>query len=159
MSAGRSDYIVERYNSVRPSGSKLLVATVTFAVLLYGFWRQVQSAGIAATLGGHVGSAFACFALMLAVLWYAGFGIAEWPASSITSRAVRVLLPTTLAIPYAVFAFPRGEFHWIYFVGRAALPVALAAILEFAHLEPKFAWQDAVVLCIIAAVLEARVFA
>jgi hypothetical protein len=79
-----------------------------------------------------------------------------------------------------VFAVPRGEFRWIYFVGLALLPVVLGAVLvtiphsleEEANTSPSateaedgalessksFAWQDCVVLLTIAAVLEARIF-
>ena len=173
------DLVVPRHEPVErgtgPSATKLAVATVLFAGLLYGFWTQVQSAGIVKTLGGHAGSAFACFALMLAVLWFAGFGAAEWLAGWLSSdaagdptqakrrlewgtRTTRVVFPATLAIPYAVFAVPRGEFQWIYFAGLAALPAALAAILEFSELDQKFGWQDGVVLLTIAVVLEAHVF-
>lgn len=176
------DLIAERYK--RPGGTKLLVATAIFAALLYGFWTRVQSARLVISLGGHIGPAFACFALMLAVLWYSGFGVAEWLASGLSAGissstagapssasaaeggvvirprwALRIFLPATLAIPYAVFAIPRGEFHWICFAGLAILPVALAAILEFSRLDQKFSWQDGLVLFTIAAVLEARVFA
>lgn len=140
------------------SRTKALISIVIFAVLLYGFWTQVQIAGLVQTLGGHIGSAFVCFALMLAVLWFSGFGAMEWLANQLKLPAERVLAPAALAIPYAVFAFPRGEFHWIYFAGLALLPIALAALLEFPKPEQKFTWQDCVVLLIIALVLELRVF-
>jgi CAAX protease family protein len=182
-SAGKPNYIVERHGSppvsARPSSLKLAVATAIFVALLYGFWTQAQSAGIVATLGGHIGSAFACFALMLAVLWFAGFGAAEWIARWLNPESAddptqvergpewgtrpgwetRVVLPALLGVPYAVFAIPRGEFHLVYFAGLALLPVALAAALEFSQLEQKFSWVDGAVLMIIAVVLEARVFA
>ena len=121
---------------------------------------------------------------MLAVLWYAGFGAAEWLAKWLDvvganeptlgkggrawdtlsesgareASTVRVVLPALLAVPYAVFAIPRGEFNLIYFGGLAMLPVALAAALEFSQLEQKFSWVDGAVLLIIAVVLEAGVF-
>lgn len=137
---------------------KLLIATLIFLLLLYGFWEQVKTAGIMTTLGGHLGSAFACFALFLAVLWFFGFGAGELVRRALPSSAARVFAPATLAIPYLIFAIPRGEFHWIYAVGLAALPIALSALLEYFKLEQKFTWQDFVALLIIAVVLEVRVF-
>lgn len=150
---------------------KTIVASIVFALLLYGFWHEAVRTGLVATLGGHIGSAFACFALMLAVLWFAGFGAAEVLAQALKSWAARVAAPALLAIPYVVFAIPRGEFRWIYFVGLAALPVALATLLSTISPSPKdgedgapesqrqkFAWQDCVVLLTIAVVLETRVF-
>ena len=153
--SGKTSSVVRKPNA----GVKLGVATVIFAALLYGFWMEVQSTGLVATLGGHIGSAFASFALMLAVLWFSCFGAMEWVASSLWSPTARVFAPALLAIPYVVFSVPRGEFQWIYALGLAALPLALAALLEFTHPEPqKFTWQDGVTLVTIAAVLEARVF-
>jgi membrane protease YdiL (CAAX protease family) len=164
---------------------KFILATVIFALLLYGFWTQVVAFGLAARLGGHLPSAFLCFALLLAVLWF--FGFIDWNTGVVdtssgarvtagnvgtdvlvrTTRAqlaifnpslVRVLAPAALAIPYAIFALPRGEFHWTYFVALALLPVALSALLEYSRLEQKFSWQDFVTLFGIALILELRVF-
>jgi hypothetical protein len=73
-------------------------------------------------------------------------------------RLLRVLAPACLAIPYAIFAIPRGEFQWTYFIALAALPVALSSLLEYSRLEQKFAWQDFVALFSIALILELRVF-
>ena len=181
---------------------KAAVATTVFAALLYGFWTEAVRSGLVSTLGGHIGSAFACFALLLAVLWFAGFGALEWVARALNSQTVnhltvgkiphstkrrlngaprpdsqarlngapaRLLVPAVLAIPYVVFAVPRGEFRWIYFAGLALLPVVLAAVLSTIRSTTtaedgalraikKFEWQDCVVLVTIAVVLEARVF-
>jgi len=136
-----------------------IIASLIFALLLYGFWHEAVRTGLVATLGGHIGSAFACFALLLAVLWYFGFDAGESIAEALQSRMAHVLAPAALAIPYLVFALPRGEFHWAYAVGLAALPVALAALLEFGKLPQKFTWQDGAALLAIAVVLEAGVFA
>ena len=157
-----------------------VIAAIVFVALLAGFWAEVVRTGIVQTLGGHIGSAFACFALLLAVLWFAGFSPERWwfrqqSVSNTEKRRVethllRVLFPAVLAIPYAVFAVPRGEFQWIYFVGLALLPVALGAVLstippttplkpkDGLNGAPRFAWQDCVVLLAIAVVLETRLF-
>ena len=136
-----------------------IIASVIFAALLYGFWLEAVRTGLVVTLGGHIGSAFACFALLLAVLWYFGFGAGEALARSLRLRAARVMAPAVLAIPYVVFAVPRGEFHWTYAVGLGILPVALAALLELSGLPQKFTWHDGVVLLAIAGVLEVGTFA
>jgi membrane protease YdiL (CAAX protease family) len=137
---------------------RAILATLVFAVLLYGFWTQVAAFGVAKTLGGHIGSAFTCFALLLAVLWFFGFGADEWLRSRLNSAAARVLSPATLALPYLFFSIPRHEFHWIYFTGLALLPVVCSALIEFTQPEQKFTWQDFVILFGIALVLELRLF-
>ena len=170
---------------------------------------------IVAPLGGHIGSAFTCFALLLSVLWFFGFvdwttattnhvdtgadvhtGTVMWtraprPCAGMWTRAharvrgnvdtgalarvtraklallsgtspidrlLRVLAPALLAIPYAIFSIPRGEFHWTFFAGLALLPVALSALLEYSHLDQRFSCQDCFALLAIALILELRVF-
>src|SRR4051812_22604898 len=104
-----------------------ILATLIFALLLYGFWTQVVATGLAARLNGHLPSAFACFALLLAVLWFFGFrtntahnttdsenvGTGFQARALFTSRVARILLPSLLALPYILFSIPRYEFHWI----------------------------------------------
>jgi membrane protease YdiL (CAAX protease family) len=170
--------------------SKTILAVFIFALLLCGFWTQAVASNIVIALGGHIGSAFICFALLLAVLWF--FGFVDWTTSHVDTaanvvtgkehvdtgalarvtraklallagtrpadRLLRVLAPALLAIPYAIFAVPRHEFHWTFFIGLALLPVALSAFLEYSHLEQKFAWQDFVALFGIALILELRAF-
>ncbi len=140
------------------SSRKLILATLIFILLLYGFWTQAVASNIVATLGGHIGSAFACFALMLAVLWYFGFGAPTPLLRLLDSPLRRVLAPSLLAVPYLIFSIPRGEFHWIYFVGLALLPVALSALIEYSSQPPRFTWQDFIVLLGIAVILEVRLF-
>jgi len=172
-----------------------ILATVIFALLLYGFWTQVVATGLAARLNGHLTSAFTSFALLLAVLWFLGFRknhvgknrvgtgapacaarakLALLPDANVgtgfqarTTRAklalfltpqARILLPSLLSIPYLLFSIPRHEFHWIYFLGLALLPVALSALIELSDLPPHFTWQDFVALFGIALILELRVF-
>jgi membrane protease YdiL (CAAX protease family) len=141
------------------------IACVLFALLLYGFWTQVQAFGLAKSLGTHIGSAFTCFALLLAVLWFFGFGIHKGLQSAGTGfqarpllQATKVLLPVTLALPYLFFSIPRHEFQFIYFAGLALLPVACSALIEFTQPEQKFTWQDFVILFGIALILELRLF-
>ncbi|HET9695597.1 MAG TPA: hypothetical protein VFP40_01945, partial [Terriglobales bacterium] len=137
---------------------RTIIASSLFGVLLYGFWTQVAAFGLAKTLGGHIGSAFTCFALLLAVLWFFGFGADAFLRNRLNSVVTRVLAPAALALPYLFFSIPRHEFHWNYFAGLALLPVACSALIEFTQPEQKFTWQDFVILFGIALVLELRVF-
>ncbi len=155
--------------------AKLLLAALVFALLLLGFWIEVHRFRIAETLGGHIPSAFLCFALLLAPLWFFAFGAADLLRPSSGSPVgsphlllgaphlprsadvlVRALLPALLAIPYLIFSIPRHEFHWIYLIALTFIPVALATILEFSRLEQKLTWQDVVVLLALALILETR---
>ncbi len=169
---------------------KWITAILIFLLLLYGFWTQITAYGLATTIGGHIPSAFTCFALLLSVLWFFGFvdwttnrvdkstdvhtgtGVVDTGALARVTRAklallsgtspidrlLRVLTPALLAIPYAIFSIPRGEFHWTFFAGLALLPVALSALLEYSHLDRRFACQDCFALLAIALILELRVF-
>lgn len=156
---------------------KPVIATVIFAALLYGFWTQVVSTGLADRLGGHLVSAFTCFALLLAVLWFFGFwknvtdvgtgalapGSPSRLRAGVVARSTRakfaiIFAPALLAVPYLIFAIPRGEFHWTYFAGLALFPIALSTLIEFSSLPPRFTWQDFVALFGIALTLELRVF-
>jgi hypothetical protein len=124
-----------------------------FALLLAGFWVEVNSVHLVQSLGGQIAPAFICFALLLAPLWFFGFGLSEVLAK-VQPGAVRVLLSASLAIPYLIFSIPRDEFHWIYFVALALIPILAAAIIEFSHLPQKLTWQDVVVLLAVALILE-----
>jgi hypothetical protein len=135
---------------------RALCAAFAFALLLFGFWQQAQRPSFVHAVGGHVPSAFACFALLLAPIWFFGFGAGDWVRERLTSRIARLGLPLLLAVPYLVFAIPRDEFQWRYALTFGLIPVALSTLFEFAQLEQKFAWQDAVVLLFLALALEFR---
>ncbi|MDT8067102.1 MAG: CPBP family intramembrane glutamic endopeptidase [Terriglobia bacterium] len=129
------------------------LGVLVFALLLEGFWVEVHAFRISQTLGGHIAPAFICFALLLVPLWFFGFGLGE-PLAKIKPVALRVLVPATLAVPYLIFSIPRHEFHWIYFISLALIPVATAAIIEFSRLPQKLTLQDVVVLLALALILE-----
>jgi membrane protease YdiL (CAAX protease family) len=93
---------------------------------------------------------------LLAPLWFFGFGAGEVLRDRLTSRAARLVCPVLLAIPYLVFAVPRGEFQWGFLVALVLIPVVLSALFEFSKLEQKLAWQDVVVLLSLALILELR---
>ncbi len=134
-----------------------VLAVGTFFLLLVGFWLEVNAAGISKTLGGHLPSAFTCFALLLLPLWTFGFGFGDWLRDALRSRLARILTPGALGLPYLLFALPRGEFHWSYFGVLAAIPIACSALIELSSLKPQFSWQDLVLLPAIALILELRV--
>jgi membrane protease YdiL (CAAX protease family) len=134
-----------------------VLAVGTYFLLLVGFWFEVNAAGISKMLGGHIPSAFICFGLLLIPLWTFGFGFGDWLRETLRSRLARILAPVGLAIPYLVFALPRGEFHWSHFGALAAIPVACSALIELSTLKPQFSWRDLVLLLAIALILELRV--
>ncbi len=103
-------------------------------------------------LGANLAPGFVGFALLLAPLWFFAFGAGEQLRDAIRSRWLRICLPAMLGVPYVVFALPAGNFHWPMAAAMLALPVALAAFLEFSRLPAKLAWQDGVVLAAIATI-------
>ncbi len=128
----------------------------SFALLLIAFWFAAQHFSIEQRIGGHLPSTFAAFALLLAPYWFFGFGLAE-ALCGVRHRALRVLLPGTLVIPYIVFSLPRGEFRAAYGLLLPAICIALACLFEF--LRPKceaISWQDVVALCVIGFPVEFR---
>jgi CAAX protease family protein len=139
--------------SPSPSITRFLAPGLVFAILLELFWVEVHAFRITQTLGGHIAPAFVCFALLLAPLWFFGFGLAE-PLLKLKSLTLRVLLPASLAIPYLIFSVSRHEFHWLYFISLALIPVAAAAIVEFSRLPQKLTLQDVVILLGLALILE-----
>lgn len=131
-------------------------ATVAFGVLLAGFWIEVQNARIVETLGGHVTTAFVSFALLLAPLWFFGFGAGEALRGSLRTPTSRILLPACLGIPYLLFSVARSELRWEYATTLAVIPICFGALFEFGKVEQKFAWQDFAVLLSLALILELR---
>jgi membrane protease YdiL (CAAX protease family) len=161
------------------------LAAGTYAALLAAFWLVARRYDMAVRLGGHFPSAFVSFALLLAPYWAFGFGAAdalalalgvariedpcrtglgpapECPASARRWQMwARVLLPGILLVPYLVFSLPRGEARAVYAVALFAIPVGLAALMEF--LPPAtdaLCWQDVVALAVLGAPVEFRLLA
>jgi membrane protease YdiL (CAAX protease family) len=134
-----------------------------FLLFLAAFWGEVERRDLQSQVGGHVLSAFICFALLLAGEWFFGFGLGKWLARMLSgdilrARLVRVLIPTVFVIPYLVFAIPRHAVEARYVTGMALFPVICAAIIEFSNRAQKLLWQDIVVLLALAVTLELRVF-
>ena len=144
---------------VPTSTNRWIAALLSFCVLLGCFWFAGRHFSIEQKIGGHLPSTFAAFALLLAPYWFFGFGLADVLAA-IRNRAVRVLLPGLLVLPYLVFSFPRDQFRWSYGLLLPAITIGLACLFEF--LGPKTAaigWQDVIALCVIGSPVEFRLLA
>ncbi|HET7442449.1 MAG TPA: CPBP family intramembrane glutamic endopeptidase [Terriglobales bacterium] len=124
---------------------------VAYVFLLIGFWEAARHSALLATLGSKLPYAFASFALLLAPLWFFGFGAAEWIRVRVKSVTIRVLLSALLALPYFVFAVSSGLLRWKFAAAMLVVPVIMAALLRSSALQEKLAWQDVVVLALIAA--------
>jgi membrane protease YdiL (CAAX protease family) len=134
-------------------------AWISFAVLLLVLWFEARSSAMGRSLGAHLPYAFASFALLLAPLWLLGFGAGEWLRSSIRSPVTRIILPSLLAVPYFVFAFPTHNFRWLPAIAMLVLPPLLAAFLESFKPPSRISWQDIVVLGVLLATYSLRLLA
>jgi membrane protease YdiL (CAAX protease family) len=123
----------------------------SYVCILAAFRLGLARWAITNGLGKSLPYAFASFALLLAPLWFFGFGAGEWLRERIRSRWLRIALPAVLGAPYLVFAFPAGVLHSWLAAAVCLLPLALASFLEFSDLPSKLTWQDAVVLGVLAA--------
>jgi uncharacterized protein len=136
------------------------LAAALFALLLAAFWFLAQYFSMDRRIGGHLPSSFLSFTLLLAPYWFFGFGAAEVLQRKLTSRAIRVLAPGLLVIPYVIFSLPRGEFLPHYAVVLFGIPVGLAALFEFLPPRtPKLCWQDVLALAVIGLPVEFRLLA
>lgn len=92
---------------------------------------------------------FASFALLLAPLWFFGFGAAE-PLSK-RSPYLKILVASGLGLPYWVFVLGTPDFSWRAALIVIAIPVFLAASLELPKLPRSVTWRDITVLTIVVA--------
>jgi hypothetical protein len=126
-----------------------MFAGLVYAALIAALWFGFRGSGMGLALGNGFARAFASFALLLAPLWFFGFGLIE-PMKKLPGAA-KIPAAAALAIPYFVFASGTNVFSWRAAVIVIALPVLLAAFLELPKLPQAMTWRDAVVLGIIAA--------
>jgi hypothetical protein len=137
----------------------LLVPSVLYALALFAFWLLAQHFQLSARIG-HFPTTFATFALIFAPFWFFGFGLAVHLRSRLISPATRVLTPALLVIPYLIYALPRGEFRWAFFLLFLAIPVGASALFQFlppggAHpATPKISWQDVLILAMVGLPIE-----
>jgi membrane protease YdiL (CAAX protease family) len=130
---------------------------VSYTVLVSALWAEVRAhPEFAANLGSSLPYAFASGALLLAPLWSFGFGAGEWLRNHLHSVPLRVFLPAGLGMTYLIYALPAGEFRWQIATIVFALPVVLAAFLEFPRLGQRMTWRDGAVLTLLAAIYMLR---
>jgi len=90
---------------------------------------------------------------------------AFWPLSVGAAQrlpiAVRMALPATLCVPYALVAISYGQFRWGWFVLYLLLPVAITLLLHRAGLaDPaqRGDWRDFLVLAVLGLAVDLRWF-
>lgn len=134
-------------------------ALASYAAIVLAFRVGLARSTVGLSLGADLTPGFASFLLLLAPLWFFGFGAGEQLRNAVRSRWLRMVLPALLGIPYLVFALPTGNFHWQFAVTMFGLPLVLAAFLELSVPPSKLCWQDAVVLAALVAAYMLRVLA
>jgi uncharacterized protein len=136
---------------VNKSGKRLAVisATAVYATLLAGLWYGFRHSELAASVGGEFTRGFASFALLLAPLWFFGFGAGE-PLKRLAGSS-KIALAALLSLPYFAFASGTNAFSWRATLIVIAFPVLLAAFLELPKLPKQMTWRDGTALIVIAA--------
>ena len=144
----------------RTSGrAPILTASALYGVSLIAFWFVARHFSLSNRIG-HFSSTFAAFALIFAPFWFFGFGLVDEIRSRLTSRTSRVLAPALLVVPYLIYALPRGEFHWTFFLLFLATPVGAAALFQFLPPDgrhpatPKICGQDVLILAVVGLPVE-----
>jgi hypothetical protein len=138
--------------------SSLVLAGISYVVLLAAFWAVVRHSGLDQRLG-HMPSTFAAFSLILAPYWFFGFGLAETLRGILKTSSVRVLTSCLLASPYLIYSLPRGEFRWVFLLAFVLIPAGSNALLEFGLLRTQqppagLCWQDVLVLASVGVPVE-----
>jgi membrane protease YdiL (CAAX protease family) len=139
------------------------ITASVYTLALIAFWFLAQHFSLSARVG-HFASTFAAFALIFAPYWFFGFGAAERLRRRLETRTARVLTPALFAVPYLIYALPRGEFRWQFCVVFLAIPVGASALYQF--LPPggthpassKICWQDVLVLALVGLPVEFNCF-
>jgi hypothetical protein len=127
----------------------LIAAIGIYAVLLAALWSGFRSSELAISLGGGFPRAFASFALLLAPLWFFGFGASE-PLKRMASQS-KIAMAALLSLPYFAFAAGTNIFSWRATLIVIAFPVLMAAFLEVAQMQKGMTWRDGAALAVIAA--------
>ncbi|PYX81334.1 MAG: CPBP family intramembrane metalloprotease domain-containing protein [Acidobacteria bacterium] len=130
-------------------GCRLIGAILVYLALLFAFW-QAASALLPAAV--PFAPTFASSVLLLAPLWFFGFGAGQSICHKINSPILQILLTGLLATPYVVFALPTGQFHWTIGAAIVALSLGLATLLGRSQLEAHLTWQDIAALAVLLGV-------
>ncbi len=130
--------------------SRRLIVVLGYLALLAAFWAVARHFG--ATEAFHaLGPVIAAFALLMAPVWFFGFGAAEWLEARLQNARVRVVAAAVLVLPYLVFALPRGELQLRLALEMLLFTLALA-FLRASVKTGRLAWQDVVILAVVALV-------
>jgi membrane protease YdiL (CAAX protease family) len=139
----------------RISAAVFIAAAIVFVAVLLVFWLIAKRFAMDVRLGGHMASAFATFALLLAPYWFFAFGLGDVLANLLKNPLARVLAPALLVVPYLVFSVPRAELKPQYVLMFITLPIFLSVVFEASP--PKgfgLSWQDALALIVVAIPVE-----
>jgi membrane protease YdiL (CAAX protease family) len=120
-----------------------------FLAVLAVLWLGFRHSQLALAEGHLFPRAFASFAVLLAPLWFFGFGVAG-PLKRFSAIS-KIASAAVLSISYFAFALGTDVFSWRAGLIVIAYPVLLAAFLETAQLPAKMTWRDAAVFAIITA--------
>jgi membrane protease YdiL (CAAX protease family) len=136
-------------------------ASLLFVVLLLIAWKAAARAGLGARVHEYFTPAYISFALLVAPIWFFGFGLAEKIQGLLSNSVARVLVAALFAAPYAIFAVPAHQFRWTIQAGFLAICVLGAALLESArrqHGVSRGGWQDLIVLAVLGLAVDLRLF-
>jgi len=135
------------------------IAAALYVCALLAFWFLVQHFHLSERIG-HMPSTFAAFALIFAPYWFFGFGVAHSLRELLANRTIRVVASGLLALPYLVYALPRGEFRLILLFVFLTIPIGICLLFEFAPpggshpATAKISWQDVLVLAVVGLPIE-----
>jgi uncharacterized protein len=104
---------------------------------------------------------FAAISTLIPFLSAAFFGDALRKRIQSLPIAVRLLLPSTLCLPYLLVTFAASSFHWVWFALYALLPIAVTLLLHQARqVDPNQTgnWQDYLVLLTLGLAVDLRWF-
>lgn len=124
-------------------------SVVVYVAIICALWLGFRNSELAVSLGVLFPRAFASFALLLAPLWFFGFGAAE--ALRSLGPTARISCAALLSVSYFAFAAGTAIFSWRAAVIVIAFPMLMAAFLELPMLPKEMTWRDGAVLAIVAA--------
>ena len=132
------------------------LALASYAAIIFAFRYGLERSSLGLALGAQMAVAFSSFALLLAPLWFFGFGAGDWIKEHLGARSLRLAAAAALGIPYLVYAIPTHNFQPSMAVAMFGLPLVLAALVASAP-SSKMSWQDAVVLAALVGVYMLKV--
>jgi len=128
---------------------RLAAAAVVFGLLMVWLALAFDRSGLVRGTATGFPRVFASFVLLVAPLWFSGFGAAD--ACQRLPARTQVLGAAFLALPYFVFGLGTADFAWRAALTVIAFPLLLAAFLQFSNLPPRMTFHDGMVLGLIVA--------